>query len=180
MIINHPSQATKYESSQLKIWWAVPVYESYQGAEMTVDVHWTQLLQAPRYCCMSHGWLGPRALGYPGTYSGCCSPPSWHPGCAQPTPGHHDISACQHHILLLRPCRLYYHLKQFNDSKSKFVPVLNQAPWHEGRCRYIAPCGPNLSIGCRSVGRFITCSIYALEKGCQCPMNKKLVSPRAE
>jgi len=80
----------------------------------------------------------------------------------------------------LRHVGWYYHLKQFNDSKSKFVPVLNQAPQHEGlglwQSRYIAPCAPNLGIRCRSVGRFTTCSIYALEKGCQCPMNKKLPS----
>jgi hypothetical protein len=48
---------------------------------------------------MSHEWLIPLVLGCPGTCSGCCSQSSSHPGYAQSTPEHHDISACQHHNL---------------------------------------------------------------------------------
>jgi hypothetical protein len=66
---------------------------------MTADAHWTQLLQAPKYCCMSHGWLILLELGCPGTCSGCGFPPSSHPSCAQSTPEHRDISACQNHNL---------------------------------------------------------------------------------
>jgi hypothetical protein len=54
----------------------------------------------------------------------------------------------------ITPCCLhhtgwYYHLKQFNNCKSKSVPVLNQAPQHEGidlwGSRHIAAGTPNLS-----------------------------------
>jgi hypothetical protein len=105
-----------------QIWWTVPACESYQGVGMTADEHWIQSLPALWYCCMSHGWWVPLALVCPGTCTGCCSQPSSHPGCAQPTPEHRDISACQHHNNLL--LKTYLVVKNSYDSAEIILELL--------------------------------------------------------